>query len=113
MRRLAAPVAVLAGGHGTRLGDVAQARRRPSHRWRVSRSSSTSCACSPVTALGVRALLGHLGEQIVDAVGDGARFGLEVRYAFDGPSPSERPVPLRRALPLLGDAFLVTYGDAT
>ena len=35
--------------------------------------------------------VGHLGEQIEAAVGDGRRFGLDVRYSFDGPDPQERP----------------------
>ena len=56
--------------------------------------------------------VGHLGEQIAEAVGDGRRFGLDVDYAFDGPEPVGTAGALRQALPLLGDAFLVTYGDA-
>ena len=40
--------------------------------------------------------VGHLGDQIVDAVGDGGRFGVEVLYAFDGPEPVGTAGALRR-----------------
>jgi D-sedoheptulose 7-phosphate isomerase len=56
--------------------------------------------------------LGHLGEQVVDAVGDGAAFGVEVAYSFDGPDLCGTAGALRRALPLLGESFFVLYGDS-
>jgi N-acetyl-alpha-D-muramate 1-phosphate uridylyltransferase len=55
--------------------------------------------------------VGYLGEKIEAAIGDGSRFGLEVSYAHDGPQPAGTAGALRRALPLLGDEFLVLYGD--
>jgi NDP-sugar pyrophosphorylase family protein len=56
--------------------------------------------------------IGHLGEQVETALGDGSRWGMELRYSFDGPTLMGTGGALRRALPLLGDAFLVLYGDA-
>ena len=56
--------------------------------------------------------LGHLGEQVVEAVGDGSAFGLEVAYSFDGPELRGTAGAMRRALPLLGPAFFVLYGDS-
>ena len=56
--------------------------------------------------------LGHLGEQVVDAVGDGSAFGLEVAYSFDGPELRGTAGAIKRALPLLGEAFFVLYGDS-
>jgi NDP-sugar pyrophosphorylase family protein len=56
--------------------------------------------------------LGHLGERVVESVGDGSAFGLEVAYAFDGPQLRGTAGALRRALPLLGPAFFVLYGDS-
>jgi len=55
---------------------------------------------------------GHLGEQIKDFVEDGARFGCHAQYAFDGDSLLGTGGALRRALPLLGESFLVMYGDS-
>lgn len=56
--------------------------------------------------------VGHLGEQIEAHVGDGRRSGLDVRYAYDGPALLGTAGALRRALPLLDEVFLVTYGDS-
>jgi NDP-sugar pyrophosphorylase family protein len=56
--------------------------------------------------------VGHLGDQVVDAVGDGKSFGIEVLYSFDGAELMGTAGALRGALHLLGEEFLVTYGDA-
>jgi NDP-sugar pyrophosphorylase family protein len=56
--------------------------------------------------------LGHLGEKVVEAVGDGSEFGLELAYSFDGPELRGTAGALRRALPMLGSAFFVLYGDS-
>lgn len=55
--------------------------------------------------------IGHLGEQIRAHVGDGSTFGLRVRYSDEGEAALGVAGALKRAEPLLGDWFLVTYGD--
>ncbi len=55
---------------------------------------------------------GYLGEQIQDFVQDGARFGIKVSYSFDGEKLLGTGGALHKALPLLGDIFLVMYGDS-
>ncbi len=55
--------------------------------------------------------LGYLGERIEEHVGDGSRFGLEIRFSYDGPEPAGTAGAVRRALPLLGNEFMVLYGD--
>lgn len=107
------PVAVLAGGLATRLGDVA--RDTPKALVPVAGEPFVFHQLRLLARHGARRVvlcIGHLGDQIVDAVGDGARFGLEIAYSFDGPEPVGTGGALRRALRLLGDTFLVTYGDA-
>lgn len=54
----------------------------------------------------------YRAEQIEEFTGDGSRFGLNIRYSCDGPEPLGTGGALRRALPLLGDAFFVLYGDS-
>ena len=56
--------------------------------------------------------LGHLGEKVVDSVSDGSAFNLEVAYSFDGPELKGTAGAIKRALPLLGAAFFVLYGDS-
>lgn len=55
--------------------------------------------------------VGYLGERIEEHIGDGDRFGLEIRFLHDGPEPVGTAGAVRRALPLLGEEFLVLYGD--
>lgn len=57
-------------------------------------------------------LCGFLGEQIKMFVGDGFKFGCNVRYVFDGETPLGTGGALRNALPMLGDRFMVIYGDS-
>ena len=58
--------------------------------------------------------IGHLGENIREAIGTGSDFGLRVEYSDDGPSPSGTGGALRQAAEssLLEDRFLVLYGDS-
>jgi NDP-sugar pyrophosphorylase family protein len=55
--------------------------------------------------------VGYLGELIEGHVGDGSRFGVEVAYVRDGPRPAGTAGAVRRAVPLLGNEFMVLYGD--
>ncbi len=108
----ALPVAVLAGGLATRLHPLTEAIPKAlidvngepfiAHQLRLIRDNGLRRAILCV---------GHLGEQIRDAVGDGTRFGLEVAYSFDGPRLLGTAGAVRQALPLLGAAFFVLYGD--
>ena len=107
------PIAVLAGGLGTRLGEITAAipkamvevagRPYVAHQLEVfaRRGLTDAVFC-----------IGHLGEQIEDFVGDGGRFGLAVHYSRDGEALRGTGGAIRRAMPLLGDEFLVTYGDS-
>lgn len=54
----------------------------------------------------------YRGEQIEDFAGDGSRFGLNILYSYDGPESLGTGGAIRKALPLLGDAFFVLYGDS-
>jgi MurNAc alpha-1-phosphate uridylyltransferase len=56
--------------------------------------------------------LSWLGEQIRETLGDGSRFGLQIRYSEEPPGALETAGGIRHALPLLGAApFLVVNGD--
>ncbi|WP_308363896.1 MULTISPECIES: N-acetylmuramate alpha-1-phosphate uridylyltransferase MurU [unclassified Microbulbifer] len=55
--------------------------------------------------------LSHLGEKIRDQLGEGARWGLDIRYSVET-EPLETAGGILKALPLLDDTpFLVVNGD--
>jgi NDP-sugar pyrophosphorylase family protein len=54
--------------------------------------------------------VGYRGDQIARVIGE-SRFGLRLRYSFDAPELDGTLGAIRRALPLLGERFLVLYGD--
>ncbi len=54
----------------------------------------------------------HLGQQIVDALGDGDQFDTQIQYSPEPEGALETGGGIANALPLLGDAaFLVVNGD--
>lgn len=107
------PVAILAGGLATRLHpatkDVPKAllpiAGRPFIHWQLGLLAQQGVA-------DVVLCVGHLGEQIEAAVGDGSGFGVMVRYSFDGDALLGTGGALIHALPQLGAAFFVLYGDS-
>jgi N-acetyl-alpha-D-muramate 1-phosphate uridylyltransferase len=111
MNRL--PVAILAGGLATRLGPLT--REMPKCLLDVAGRPFIHHQLRQLRDQGVRRAvlcLGHLGERVAAAVGDGSEFGLEVAYSFDGPELRGTAGAVRRVLPLLGPAFFVLYGDS-
>ncbi len=107
------PVAILAGGLATRLRPITEKIPKAlvdvagepflAHQLRLLRSHGIRRAVLCV---------GYLGEMIERDFGDGSAFGIELRYSFDGPVLLGTGGALRLALPLLGDAFFVLYGDS-
>jgi len=66
-------------------------------------------------AAGIREIvvnLAWLGSMIREALGDGRRFGVHIRYSDEGEAALETGGGIFKALPLLGDEpFLVVSGD--
>ena len=107
------PVAILAGGLATRLGPITA--RTPKSLVDVGGRPFAEHQIELLQRHGLTDLVflvGHLGEQVRDALGDGSRLGVRIAYVFDGPAPLGTGGALRRALPQLGDAFFVLYGDS-
>jgi MurNAc alpha-1-phosphate uridylyltransferase len=54
----------------------------------------------------------HLAGQFPDTLGDGSRWGLRIRYAYEGSTPLETGGGMLNALPLLGsEPFIAVNGD--
>jgi NDP-sugar pyrophosphorylase family protein len=107
------PVAILAGGLATRLGEVTA--RTPKALVEVAGRPFVAHQLELLRAAGVRRVvlcLGHLGERVEAYVDGGRAFGLEVACSHDGDRLLGTGGALRRALPLLGERFLVLYGDS-
>jgi NDP-sugar pyrophosphorylase family protein len=107
------PVAVLAGGLGTRLRPLTE--RVPKILIDVAGRPFAEHQLELFRAQGVSDVvycLGYLAEQVVDVLGDGRRWGMRLEYVFDGRTPLGTGGAVRAALPRLGRAFFVTYGDS-
>ena len=111
------PVAVLAGGLATRLRPLTERlpKSLPKSLMDVAGKPFIVHQLELLRRNGVTHLvlcLGHLGEQVQAELGNGSRWGMRIDYVFDGPVLLGTGGALRRALPWLGEAFFVLYGDS-
>lgn len=107
------PLALLAGGLATRMRPLTE--KIPKSMLDVAGEPFIGRQLRLLERKGVRRVVictGYLGEMIEDFVGDGSRFGLSVAYSPDGPALLGTGGALAKARPLLGDTFLVVYGDS-
>ncbi|MSU51652.1 MAG: nucleotidyl transferase [Opitutus sp.] len=106
-------VAILAGGMATRLRPITE--KIPKLLVEVAGEPFFSHQIRLLKSAGLRHLVlcvGYLGEKIVDLYGDGSKWGVKIEYAFDGPMLLGTGGALIGALPKLGDAFFMLYGDS-
>jgi NDP-sugar pyrophosphorylase family protein len=107
------PVALLAGGLATRLRPITTTI--PKALVEVAGRPFIEHQLLLLRHNGLRRVVlcvGYLGEQIEQHLGDGRAFDMEVRYSYDGDKLLGTGGALRRALPLLDEAFWVLYGDS-
>ena len=106
------PICILAGGVGSRLGEsVAQT---PKPLLEVAGKPFMAHQLDLLRAHGARQVVvstGYLGEQFERVLGSGSEFAMEISYCHDGEVPLGTGGAVRAALPLLGERFLVLYGD--
>lgn len=106
-----AVVAILAGGFGTRLGDLTRDVPKPMlpfggkpYLQRIVESFARRGFARFVL------LTGHMHEVVEQHFGDGARLGVAIRYSRET-EPLGTGGAVRDAAPLLGARFVLTYGD--
>jgi NDP-sugar pyrophosphorylase family protein len=107
------PVAILAGGLATRLRPLTE--QIPKVLLDVAGKPFAVHQLELLRQHGIHDVVmcvGFLGEQVQQTLGDGSQWGMHIRYVFDGPKLLGTGGALRQALPLLGDAFFVLYGDS-
>jgi NDP-sugar pyrophosphorylase family protein len=107
------PVAILAGGLATRLGPITE--EVPKALVPVAGRPFLSHQLGLLRTAGIQKVVlcvGYRGEMIEDEFGDGSGLGMELGYSFDGAQLLGTGGALKKALPRLGDKFLVLYGDS-
>ena len=107
------PVAILVGGLATRLRPATD--EVPKALLSVAGEPFVVHQLRLLRSEGFRDIVlcvGHLGEMIETKIGDGNKLGLRINYSFDGPTLLGTGGALKRALSLLGDRFLMIYGDS-
>ena len=107
------PVAILAGGLATRLQPITE--RIPKSLVDVGGRPFIAHQLALLSRHGLTdivLLVGHLGEMLRDTLGNGAGYGVRLRYVFDGPGQLGTGGAVRGVLADLGEAFFVLYGDS-
>ena len=106
------PVCILAGGLGTRLGERVSDTPKPL--LEVAGEPFLMHQLRLLASHGIREAVlcvGYRGEQIEQRIGS-ERFAIDIRYSFDAvPGKDGTLGAIRRARALLGERFLVLYGD--
>ncbi len=104
---------IFAAGLGERMRPLTN--RTPKPLLRVGGKPLIAWHLQKLAAAGVHYVVintSHLAEQFPDTLGDGSRWGLRIRYAYEGTAPLETGGGMLHALPLLGnEPFLVVSGD--
>jgi MurNAc alpha-1-phosphate uridylyltransferase len=104
---------ILAAGRGERMRPLTE--KLPKPLLEVGGHRLIEYHLSALVDLGVREVIVNLswhGERIREALGDGSRRGIAIRYSEEGSEPLGTGGGLFAALPLLGDEpFLVANGD--
>lgn len=107
------PIAILAGGLATRLRPITE--KIPKALVEIAGKPFIVHQLNLLKSHGMKRVvlcIGYLGEMIYEVVGKGDKFGLQIEYSYDGPVLLGTGGSLKKALPLLGDAFFVLYGDS-
>lgn len=107
------PVVVLAGGLATRLRPVTE--KIPKSLADINGEPFIAHQLRLLHAKGIKHVVicaGYLGEKLEEYVRDGQSLGLRAEFSFDYPTLLGTAGAIKKALPLLGDAFFTLYGDS-
>lgn len=107
------PVVILAGGLATRLRPLTESIPKAlvdihgepfiAHQLRLLKKQGMDS---------VMLCLGYRGEMIMDFIGTGQQYGLNISYSLDGEQLLGTAGAIKKALPDLPEAFFVLYGDS-
>jgi|LakMenEpi03Aug12_release.lakeMendotaPanAssembly.Ray.scaffolds.fasta_scaffold339515_2 MurNAc alpha-1-phosphate uridylyltransferase len=107
------PIVILAGGLATRLGTLTaevpksliEINGRPFIDWQMDKLVNAGYSYFVLC-------LSHKSNLIQNYLGDGTRWGVDIHYSLDGEIQLGTGGAVKKALPILGQKFAVTYGDS-
>ena len=104
---------IFAAGRGERMRPLSDATPKPL--LQVGGKMLIEHHLEKLAAIGVGDIVintSHLAGQFPAALGDGSRWGVRIRYSYEGEKPLETGGGIKHALPLLGDApFIAVSAD--
>ena len=107
------PVAILAGGLGTRLGK--KALNKAKVLIDVAGKPFISRQLNYLSDQGIKDIVicvGHLGNQIKNYIGNGSKYNLNVSYSDDRDRLLGTGGSIKKACQILGEHFFILYGDS-
>jgi len=106
-------IAILAGGYGTRLRPLTD--KIPKVMIPICGKPFLEHQLNLLRRYGVKDIIlcvGYLGEKIKEYLGDGRKFGVNIKYSEEKETLLTTAGAIKNAEDLLKDVFFVTYGDA-
>jgi NDP-sugar pyrophosphorylase family protein len=106
-------VAILAGGLGERLGKLTLST--PKSMIKINDKPFIEWQLNLLSKKGVREVVlctSHHSQMIKDFVKDGEKFKIDVKYSDDGENQLGTGGAIRNAIEILGESFMVIYGDS-
>ena len=107
------PAVILAGGLATRLRPIT--RTIPKSMIEICGEPFAHWQMKKLAQGGVVEIVycvGYKSEMIEKFLGDGSQYGVNVKYSHDGSKQLGTGGAIIKALPYLGDKFMVLYGDS-
>ena len=107
------PVAILAGGLGTRLGK--KTLNKAKVLINVAGTPFISRQLNYLSDQGIKDIVicvGHLGNQIKNYIGNGSKYNLNVSYSDDSDQLLGTGGSIKKACQILGEHFFILYGDS-
>ena len=107
------PVAILAGGLATRLRPLTETV--PKSMIEICGYPFSHWQTKLLAKAGISEIVycvAYKSEMIERFLGDGSKYGIKIRYSHDGPNQLGTGGAIIKALPYLGNKFMVLYGDS-
>ncbi len=107
------PIVILCGGLATRLYPIT--KTIPKSLIRINKRPFIWYQLNLLKRHGVSDVIlcvSKFGKMIEDYVGDGCRWGLNVKYSYDGDTLLGTGGSIKKASPMLPETFMVLYGDS-